>query len=319
MPNCPIEIIKDIVETSKFISSNDPASGSIFDLILYPGIWAIVFYRIAHCFWSHHLKFIAKLISMITRFLTGIEIHPGAQIGRAMFIDHGHGVVIGETAIIGDYCLLYQGVTLGGTGKETGKRHPTLGNNVIVGAGAKVLGSITVGDGARIGACSVVIKPVSAGATVVGIPGKEVRRRKAQPVVKPVTSDAPVECLCEGRLDHALLPDPSTIITHDVHRLARLVQTCVQEIKVLENEVHRLGGQKCCITHSPSLLKLSDQWLPRKAGADPDSDTLTLTPVASDTDTGVDRPVSASPVPLSESGSTSVLDDPPVAVADVAV
>jgi serine O-acetyltransferase len=155
----------------------DPAAKSLFEVaLLYPGPKAILFYRIAHLFYSSRLFFCARFFCEIGRLLTGIEIHPGAQIGRRLVIDHGMGVVIGESAIVGDDCILFQGVTLGGVKFDPIKRHPTLGNRVIVGAGAKVLGPIDIGDGARIGANSVVTKPVAPGVSVVGIPAIPIAR-----------------------------------------------------------------------------------------------------------------------------------------------
>lgn len=155
----------------------DPAARSFVEiLLLYQGLQALVSYRMAHFFYRLRLFFLARLFSQISRFKTGIEIHPGAKIGKGLFIDHGMGVVIGETAIIADNVLLYQGVTLGGTGIEKGKRHPTIGNNVVIGAGAKVLGNITVGDNSYIGANAVVIKDVPANSTVVGVPGRITRQ-----------------------------------------------------------------------------------------------------------------------------------------------
>ncbi len=160
------------------IFARDPAARSRFDIItLYPGVHAVALHRVAHFLWRHRWRWLAQATARLARFLTGIEIHPGARLGRRFFIDHGHGVVIGETAEVGDDCTLYQGVTLGGTSWQPNKRHPTLGNNVVVGAGAKVLGPITVGDGVRIGSNSVVVKDVPAGATVVGIPGQVVVKR----------------------------------------------------------------------------------------------------------------------------------------------
>jgi serine O-acetyltransferase len=157
----------------KTAQQKDPAARSFLEvLLLYQGLHVLISYRIAHFFYKTHLFFIARLISQFSRHMTGIEIHPGAQIGRGFFIDHGMGVVIGETAVIGDNVLLYQQVTLGGTGLEKGKRHPTIGNNVVIGAGAKVLGNITVGDNSYIGANAVVIKDVPPNSTVVGVPGR---------------------------------------------------------------------------------------------------------------------------------------------------
>ncbi len=155
----------------------DPAARSFVEvLILYQGLHALISHRISHMFYKARLFFIARLISQISRFTTGIEIHPGAQVGKCVFIDHGMGVVVGETAIIGDNVLLYQGVTLGGTGIEKGKRHPTIGNNVVIGAGANVLGNITIGDNSYIGANAVVIRDVPPNSTVVGVPGKITRQ-----------------------------------------------------------------------------------------------------------------------------------------------
>ncbi len=163
------------------IFARDPAARSWFDIVtLYPGVHALALHRVSHGLWRRRWRWLAQAIARLSRFLTGIEIHPGARIGRRFFIDHGLGVVIGETAEVGDDCTLYQGVTLGGTSWQREKRHPTLGNNVVVGAGAKVLGPITVGDGARIGSNSVVVKDVPAGATVVGIPGRLVVKRGAR-------------------------------------------------------------------------------------------------------------------------------------------
>ncbi len=158
------------------VFDRDPAARNTFEVLTtYPGLHALLFHRMAHFLWRHNIKWLARFISYLSRMVTGIEIHPGAQIGRRFFIDHGMGVVVGETAIIGDDCTLYHGVTLGGTTWEKGKRHPTLGDNVVVGAGAKVLGPILIGDGARVGSNAVVVKPVPAQGTVVGIPGRLVQ------------------------------------------------------------------------------------------------------------------------------------------------
>lgn len=163
-------------ETINAYKQRDPAARSSIEIfLLYPGISAIISHRVAHFFYNHHLRFLARAVSQCNRFWTGIEIHPGAKIGRRLVIDHGMGIVIGETAELGDDVLLYQGVTLGGTGKDHGKRHPTLGNNVLVGAGAKVLGPFTVGDNARIASGAVVLTEIPANATAVGVPAKVVR------------------------------------------------------------------------------------------------------------------------------------------------
>jgi len=160
-------------EEIKQAQKKDPAAKGFLEvLLLYQGLHAVISHRIAHFFYKLRFFFLARLISQFSRHMTGIEIHPGAKIGKGLFIDHGMAVVIGETAIIGDDVLLYQGVTLGGTGVEKGKRHPTIGNNVVIGTGAKVLGNITVGDNSYIGANAVVIKDVPANSTVVGVPGR---------------------------------------------------------------------------------------------------------------------------------------------------
>ncbi len=159
------------------IFRNDPAASSLAEVLLYPGLHAILLHRLAHVIWRRRVPFIPRLLSQFSRFLTGIEIHPGAQIGRGFFIDHGMGVVIGETSEIGDWVMLYQGVTLGGTGKQKGKRHPTLEDHVVIGVGASVLGAITIGEGARVGGGAVVVKDVPPHATAIGIPGRIVATR----------------------------------------------------------------------------------------------------------------------------------------------
>lgn len=165
-----------LIEDIRAYKRNDPAARSAMEIFfLYSGLHATFWYRIAHWFYLHKCYYIARILSQLTRVCTGIEIHPAATIGRRLVIDHGHGIVIGATAEIGDDCLLYQGVTLGGTGKDVGKRHPTLGNNIMVGCGAKVLGPIVIGDNARIAANAVVLREVPENATVVGVPGRIVR------------------------------------------------------------------------------------------------------------------------------------------------
>jgi len=189
------------------IFREDPAAKSVVEIFFcYPGFHAVLMHRLAHRLYQWHLPLVPRMISQWSRFLTGIEIHPGARIGRRFFIDHGMGVVIGETAEIGDDVLLYQGVTLGGTGNETGKRHPTLGNRVVVGTGAKILGNIKIGDNVRIGAGSVVVHPVPDHSTVVGIPGRVVRMRDQ-----------------DGVLEHGRLPDPTGQALEDLaQRVAEL-------------------------------------------------------------------------------------------------
>lgn len=186
-------MLRTIREQIDTIFREDPAAKSVLEIVLcYPGFHAILLHRAAHAVHRAGFSLLARVISQFSRTVTGIEIHPGARIGRRFFIDHGMGVVIGETSEIGDDVLIYQGVTLGGTGKESGKRHPTLGNKVIVGGGAKVLGNIRIGNNARIGAGSVVVHPVPDNSTVVGIPGKVVRQRMD----------------LNDPLEHGKLPDP---------------------------------------------------------------------------------------------------------------
>ncbi|MBB6696739.1 serine O-acetyltransferase EpsC [Clostridium algidicarnis] len=178
-------MFKNLRYDIKNIMKNDPAAKSFIEvLLLYPSIHSLIFYRIARLFYKRHLFFIARLLSQTGRFFTGIEIHPGAKIGRGLFIDHGMGVVIGETAEIGDNVTLYHGVTLGGTGKEKGKRHPTIGDGAIIGTGAKVLGPIYVGSGAKIGANAVVLKDVPAQSTAVGIPAKILKFKSAATIIE---------------------------------------------------------------------------------------------------------------------------------------
>jgi serine O-acetyltransferase len=186
-------LFKTLREDIQTVFAKDPAARSTLEVIFcYPGLHALWFHCVAHFLWRHRLRFLARLLSHINRFLTGIEIHPGARIGKRFFIDHGAGVVIGETVEIGEDVLLYQGVVLGGTTLKRGKRHPTIGNNVVMGTGAVALGAITIGDGARIGAGSVVIKSVPSGATVVGIPGRIAEDHRKPPM----------------DLEHGNLPDP---------------------------------------------------------------------------------------------------------------
>jgi serine O-acetyltransferase len=170
-------LFRSVREDVAAVFESDPAARSYLEVvILYPGLHAVWAHRLSHWLWSHRMRFLARFVSQVARLFTGIEIHPGAEIGRRLFIDHGMGTVIGETAIVGDDVTLYQGVTLGGTGKEQGKRHPTIGNSVSIGSGAKLLGNITVGDNCRVGAGSVVLRSVPANSTIVGVPGHIVLR-----------------------------------------------------------------------------------------------------------------------------------------------
>jgi serine O-acetyltransferase len=200
----------------RIIFERDPAARNWLEVLFcYPGLQALLFHRLAHWLYIIGIPFIPRLISHIARFLTGIEIHPGAAIGCGVFIDHGMGVVIGETAIVGDYALIYQGVTLGGTGKESGKRHPTLGENVVVGAGAKVLGNIQIGNNVRIGAGSVVLRDVPSSCTVVGVPGRIIYRSGVR--VAP--------------LEHNNLPDSE----------AEVIRALVDRIEALEEQIQTLA------------------------------------------------------------------------------
>ncbi|AEH52157.1 serine O-acetyltransferase [Heyndrickxia coagulans] len=209
-------MFKRLKEDIEVVFDQDPAARTYFEVILtYSGLHAIWAHRIAHFFYKKKMFFIARVISQLSRFFTGIEIHPGAKIGRRFFIDHGMGVVIGETCEIGDNVTVYQGVTLGGTGKEKGKRHPTIKDNALIASGAKVLGSITIGENAKIGAGSVVLKDVPPNSTVVGIPGRVV----VQDGVK-IKKD----------LKHNKLPDP----------VADLLNSMQQEIEALRSELEQL-------------------------------------------------------------------------------
>jgi len=207
-----------IREQINTIFREDPAARSPFEVILcYPGFHAVMLHRLAHRLYRAGLNCPARMISQLSRHLTGIEIHPGAKIGRRFFIDHGMGVVIGETAEIGDDVLLYQGVTLGGTGKEKGKRHPTIGNHVVIGAGAKVLGNIRIGDHVKIGAGSVVIHPVPDHSTVVGVPGRVVRMGGVER---------------DEELEHSKLPDPE----------GQAIEDLAKRLEELEARVRALAG-----------------------------------------------------------------------------
>ena len=203
-----------LLETLRAYQRRDPAARSKLEvLLLYGGVHATLYHRLAHWLYRRRLRFLARCVSQWSRFWTGIEIHPGAVVGRRLVIDHGAGIVIGETAQLGDDVLLYQGVTLGGTGKDTGKRHPTLGNGVLVGAGARVLGPLTVGDNARIAAGAVVLRDVPAGATAVGVPAQVVRLN-GEKVPRPV-----------DELDHTGISSPTAQRLEDLAaRLTALEQ-----------------------------------------------------------------------------------------------
>lgn len=220
-------MLRAIRKDIQAVFERDPAARNILEVFLcYPGLHALMMHRIAHRLYRWRLYTLARLVSHISRFLTGIEIHPGAKIGEGVFIDHGAGVVIGETAEVGNNVTMYQGVTLGGTGKEKGKRHPTIGDNVVISAGAKILGSITVGENSKIGAGSVVLKPVPPNCTVVGVPGRVVRR-DGQRVSDPID------------LRHDQLPDP---VAEALQAIVARIGVLESKIAVLEKELEAKGG-----------------------------------------------------------------------------
>ena len=217
-------MFRQLREDIAIVKEKDPAARSSFEILLtYSGLKAVRSYRRAHWFYQHKFYTIARIISQRARHKTGIEIHPGAQIGKGFFIDHGNGVIIGETTIIGDNVTMYQGVTLGGTGKEHGKRHPTIGNNVMISAGAKVLGSFTIGDNSKIGAGSVVLSEVPPGSTVVGVPGRVVKRNNAS--------------LPQETMNQTDLPDP---VREDITVLQRENSELTNRVLEMEDELKQL-------------------------------------------------------------------------------
>ncbi|MBS7823897.1 serine O-acetyltransferase [Wohlfahrtiimonas chitiniclastica] len=243
-------MFKHMKEDIQTIHYKDPAARNTLEVLLaYPGLWAVWGHRISHFLWHHHCKLLARWLSTVTRFLTGIEIHPGAKIGRRFFIDHGMGVVIGETTEIGNDCTLYHGVTLGGTSLNEGKRHPTLGNNVIIGAGAKILGPITLGDNAKVGSNSVVTKPIPENTTAVGIPARIVKHNTLSTEiasklftaygVDAVTPD-PEATAINLLLDHIQSLDQSLknickeLAAQDIHICTKVPKLDDQELENLE-------------------------------------------------------------------------------------
>jgi serine O-acetyltransferase len=218
------------------VFDRDPAAQSVFEVMTcYPGFHAVLVHRLSHYFWQQGFKWLARFTAHCGRWLTGIEIHPGAQIGKRFFIDHGMGVVIGETAVIGDDCTLYHSVTLGGTSWNKGKRHPTLHNGVVIGAGAKVLGPIEIGEGARVGSNSVVLKSVPAGATVVGIPAHLVESKKKTAVVLDEIA-AKVDFDPYGT--KADMPDP---IAHAINHMLTHIQQLDKQVDCLKQALHEAG------------------------------------------------------------------------------
>lgn len=224
--------MKTIRRDIRAVFERDPAARSLMEVILcYPGLHALIIHRVAHSLWRRRLYLLARFVSHVGRFLTGIEIHPGAKIGSGVFIDHGLGVVIGETAEVGDDVTIYQGATLGGTGKEKGKRHPTIGRGVVISAGAKILGSFRVGDYAKIGAGAVVLKEVPPGATVVGVPGRVVRVLPGQGrLVVP-----------EIDLNHGDLPDPQENLARC---MAQNLEGLKRQVEELEARIQELEGRR---------------------------------------------------------------------------
>ena len=216
-------IIRNIQEEIRIIRERDPAIHSVMEVFLYPSFKVMIHYRIAHRLYEKGHFFWARWVSQRGMRKTGIEIHPGARIGKGLFIDHGNGVIIGETTVIGDNVTLYQGVTLGGTGKEHGKRHPTVGDNVMISAGAKVLGSFTIGDNSKIGAGSVVLSEVPSGSTVVGVPGRVVKRNNM--------------ALPQETMNQTDLPDP---VKEDIAELRQANARMEERVLELERELGRL-------------------------------------------------------------------------------
>lgn len=226
-----LPLLEALADDFAIIFERDPAASHWLEVLCcYPGLHALAAHRLAHRLRDRGIPFLPRLIAHLSRFFTGIDIHPGAQLGRGVFIDHGMGVVIGETAIVGDYCLIYQGVTLGGTGKETGQRHPVVGHHVVIGAGAKVLGRIAIGDYARIGAGSVVLRPVPAHCTAVGVPSRNVCRCNTQ--------TAPLE--------HSQLPDTE----------AATLRSLIDRLEALEAQLSQLKPSAVPLSH-PSFLELA--------------------------------------------------------------
>ena len=227
-------IKKYIEEEIKVVRERDPAIHNKWEVFLYSSFWAVLMYRLAHRFYLKKKYFTARLISQLARNWTGIEIHPGATIGKGFFIDHGSGVVVGETTIIGNNVTLYQGVTLGGTGKEKGKRHPTLEDNVMVSVGAKVLGSFTIGENSKIGAGSVVLNEIPPNCTVVGVPGK---------IVKCESREIPRETMDQVHLPDPIQDDINTLKHADTEITNQLL-TLKDTIKELRKEIDRVNKEK---------------------------------------------------------------------------
>lgn len=237
-------MLKRLRADIRAVKERDPAARNSFEvLLLYSGLHAIMLHRPAYFLYRHHWYFLARLLSQLARFLTGVEIHPGAKIGTGVMIDHGSGIVIGETAEVGDGCTLYQGVTLGGTGKDKGKRHPTLGKNVMVGSGAKILGPFTVGDNAKIAAGAVVLEPIPPDSTAVGVPARVVRQN-GQKICPP--------------MDQIHIPDPvSQELCMLKYRLEKMERLAEEQQKVIENlkAFRPVSGER-----APAALEDDGEW-----------------------------------------------------------
>ena len=232
--------MKNISQDIQCVFDRDPAARNLFEVLFScPGLWAVIFHRINHRLWNYKLRWLPRFGSTIARFLTGVEIHPAAKIGKAFFIDHGMGVVIGETTEIGDNCSIYHGVTLGGTSWNAGKRHPTLQDNIVVGAGAKILGPITIGENTRIGSNSVVVKDAPNNSTIVGIPGKVVTRKKK---LDPKVSDFAHKIGFDSYGMTKDMPDPVVsainIMLDHIHKMDEQINTMNQVLKEAGINIH---------------------------------------------------------------------------------
>ena len=246
-------MFKCIREDIRSVYARDPAARNAFEVLTtYPGLHAVWMHRISHWLWRRRLRWLARWLSTIARWLTGIEIHPGARIGRRFFIDHGMGVVIGETAEIGDDCTLYHGVTLGGTSWKEGKRHPTLEDNVVIGAGAKILGPITLGAGSRVGSNAVVLRDVPPGATVVGIPGRVVQQRGEEDARRAAMAQK-LGFDAYGVAQE--MPDP---VAHAINCMLDHIQVLDSRVEQLSAQVRAMGGE----VDTGALPSLGDVALP---------------------------------------------------------
>jgi serine O-acetyltransferase len=247
-----LTMFERVREDVRCVFERDPAARNTLEVITtYPGIHALLFYRLAHRLWAAELKWLARFLSMFARWLTGIEIHPAARIGRRFFIDHGMGIVIGETAEIGDDCTIYHGVTLGGTAWEKGKRHPTLGSNVIIGAGAKILGPLHVGDGARIGSNAVVTKDVPPGATMIGVPAHQARRRNSEEQERRAFA-AKI-----GFDAYAASQDVDDPVVQSVNSLLDHIRALDARVEIMGRELKKLGAD-CDLPPLPACVAAAE-------------------------------------------------------------